>query len=457
MIDLAISVFAIFLLVLYKVSPKSEDNSVFGFRTLFFLVTATELPYLYALNHDRKYLNPAILANVTDFDNVFVKFLFLKALFLIAFSITAFHMRKGRRRIHPPINETARIGKTASLDLELSIVMLLLTILTFALLLFDTGGLVHLLLNWSKKTEVLQGTAFYRISNLVFGALSVGFFVNFIGRKARVGILDRALLLLLISFVFLVLISVGERKNPILLVIYAMACWHFRVRPIKMLTASKILLLAAFMAFAALFPELRKDGVMEILLTDPGEVVSASLQNWGQLFARMSDVDTSLFVYSYFDSFDKFWYGATWLDLITGLIPSSLYPDKPPIDSGVYIYALAHQYNIHPPVPFRELLPVGWPLSRVTGLYVQFGILGVMFGGLITGWLMRRFSEITFESRSPGSLLVYIWAMLTGFGLTTAFVFNLASMAALLLPIHWFYRNRERKLAKQLGGAPSCS
>lgn len=449
MIDFAISLYAVYLYFLYRVSPSSGDNSVFGFRKLTFLVAAAELPYLYTVSHNPDGLHPVIQTFITDFQLVFLKFLWLKALFLTAFTVTAFHRGRRTPARRPKTATAAPSIDLAPLDLQLSFVMLFLTVLTYALLLIHVGGLFELLTSWSIKTEVLRGTALYRLSNLVFGILAIGFFINYIGKKPRVTIPQRIFLALLIVIVFAVLLSVGERKNPVLVVIFSMVAWHFRVKPIKLITGRNLVLFVAFIGFAAIFPDLRRPDAVAAFLEDPLTMFLGSLGDWGQVFARVSDLDTSLFIYSYFHGLNDFWFGATWGDLFTGVIPSSLMPTKPPIDEGVYIYALAHNYSFHPPVPFRDLIPVGWPLSRVTGPFVQFGIVGVLVGGLMTGFLMRWLSKVTFRTLSPASLFIYTWAQLTGFGLTNAFIFNLALIMVLLTPIHLYYRAVERKRTRR--------
>lgn len=449
MIYFAISLYAGYLFFLYKTSPVVGDSSVFGFRKLVFIVAAAELPYLFYVSYDPNSLHMVVKWHIIDFEAVFLKFLLMKALFLTTFCITAFHLRIGRlvgREITAPIK-----GRTSvpMLDLLLSLIMLLLMLITFTLLIIDVGGWYELLMSWRMKSEVLRGTAVYRVSNLTFGVLAVGFFINFLSRKPKVLYIDRIVLCLIVVVVFVVLVSVGERKNPIFVVAFAISAWHFRVRPIRLLSPLNIALLVFFITFAAIFPDLRKQDAMLMFFDDPVSILVKSIDNLGQLFARISDLETSLFIYSYFDSHQRFWYGATFPDLFTGFIPSSLLPTKPPIDEGVYIYALAHGYDINPPVPFRDLIPVGWPTSRITGPFVQFGSLAVLFGGLVTGLLMRWLSKITLQTCSPASLFVYVWAQLSCFGLTNAFIFNLILILVLLAPVHFLYWVYERRQAQQ--------
>lgn len=442
MIIFSLFLYVAFLLLLYKATPRRGDQSIFGFRNLFFLVAAAELPFLLTVAITPEVLHPRIYAKIDDLQSLFIQFLLLKALFLAAFTVTAFHL--GRRHHAPVAMRSAALApkKLAPLNLQLSIIMLFLTLATFDLMLEDLGGLEVLLLNWDIKTEVLRGTALYRTTNLVFGMLAVGFYISYIAAKGRVLMTDRVILGLILLTTMAILVSVGERKNPVLSILFLIIFWHIKVRQINILRPRFVALFLALGLFAAIFPELRRPGGTELFFSQPLTMLLASASHWGQLFARMSDVETSLFVYHYFDDPEKYWYGATIGDLFTGFVPSSLMPDKPPIDEGVYIYALGFGYQIEPPVPFRALIPVGWPLSRVTGPFVHFGVIGVFLGGLATGAIVRRIATNAFSVETPGSFFIYVWVIFTGFGLTNAFIFNLAVMAAILLPVEVYYRMR---------------
>lgn len=448
MILFSLVLYAAFLLVLYKATPRRGDKSIFGFRKLFFLVAAAELPFLFTVAVTPEVIHPRIYAKLDDMTGLYIQFLVLKALFLIAFTLTAFHFGGRSRATAAARGAAMSARRLASLNLHLSIIMLVLTLATFALMLQELGGLAYLLQNWSAKTEVLRGTALYRTTNLVFGMLAVGFYISYIAAKGRVTVTDRVILGLILLTTVAVLVSVGERKNPVLSIIFAIVFWHFKIRQVNILRPGFIALFVLLGAFAALFPELRKPGGTELLLADPLAMLAASASNWGQLFARMSDIETSLFVYHYFDDPQKYWYGATYGDLFTGIIPSSLMPDKPPIDEGVYIYAMGFDYRIEPPVPFRDLLPVGWPLSRITGPFAHFGVIGVFVGGLLTGLAVRWIATSAFRLETPGSIFLYIWVIFTGFGLTNAFIFNLAVIAAILLPVEFYYRLQIRTQSK---------
>ena len=446
MILFSILVYALFLMALYKVTPIRGDGSPFGFRNLFFLVAAIELPFVVTVALNPDILHERVLMKIVDFEAVFFKFLLLKALFMVTFTITAFHLdrRKGssaHRSAHAVLSRQTSMG----LDLKLALAMLVLALASFFMLVQEVGGFAILIANWSNKSEILQGTAFVRTLNLVAGIMSIGFFISYIGKKERVTFSDQLILTIITFITLITLVSVGERKNPVLVIVFAMIVWHYRVHRISLLHIRYAVLLLTLMAFAALFPELRKPGGTEILLSQPTQILAASATNWGQLFARMSDIETSLFIYSHFDNPATYWRGASYPSLLTGIIPSQFMPDKPPVDEGVYIYALSFNVHVEPPVPFQNLFPVGWPVSRVTGPFVHFGVSGVFVGGLLTGVVMRRIHHYAFRAASPASIFVYVWTMFTGFGLTNAFIFNLLIIVALLVPIELFCKIASRR------------
>jgi hypothetical protein len=313
----------------------------------------------------------------------------------------------------------------------------------FAAFLSKVGGLLNLILSMSTKTLAVQGTAFYRNTFLLTSMLTIGFFILYISKKKTVTFFDKSMLLLLVVTCFVILGSSGERKNPMMLLIYTAICWNFLVSKLRVFTLKNVSLFAFLIFFASLAPVLRKSGAIEIYMESPSDLFFDSFQYIGEVFKRFSEVDISLFIFSHFDSVDKLWFGASIVDFFTGFIPSSMYIDKPPLDEGVYIYALAHGYDVYPPTAFNQMLPVGWPLSRMTGAYVNFGILGIIAFAGLTGIILKAFENLMIESRySPQSIVLYCIIIVTNFGLTNAFVFNLLSIIVVLSALTFLIKIR---------------
>ena len=428
-VNIAIFGFLAFLTFLLFIAKKnSVDN--FSLPVLFICFALAEVPYLFFIYNNSQELHPYVLYNLENLDLVFFKHLFYKLLFII---IAFYFIMKSNFSINVLSNFYSVDHFTPKLLAVFSWFFFVITLVVFASFLSKVGGLLNLILNMSTKTLAVQGTAFYRNTFLLTSMLSVGFFILYISKKGNASVFDKAILGVLIIVCFAILGSSGERKNPMMLLIYAAICWNFLVAKLKVITLKNVSLFVFLVFFASLAPVLRKSGAIELYMDTPGDLFLDSFQYIGEVFKRFSEVDISIFIFSHFDSIDKLWFGASIVDFFTGFVPSSMYYDKPPLDEGVYIYALAHGYDVYPPTPFHQMLPVGWPLSRMTGPFVNFGIFGIVIFAALTGVVLKTFENIMIDSiYSPQSILLYCIIIVTNFGLTNAFVFNLLSIIVVL-------------------------
>jgi hypothetical protein len=99
--------------------------------------------------------------------------------------------------------------------------------------------------------------------------------------------------------------------------------------------------------------------------------------------------------------------------------------------------------DVYPPTPFVQMLPVGWPLSRMTGPYVNFGELGVVFFGFLTGMFLKFVSNVMVTAKySSQTVFLYCMLVVTNFGFTNAFVFNMMTTVMILLIISVALKDR---------------
>ncbi|QYJ72799.1 hypothetical protein K0H59_07145 [Shewanella sp. FJAT-51649] len=425
LINLYIFCFFLFIILMFIIVNINKSRSIFDLNNFFLLFCLAEIPYLFYLNNNQSIIHNYVKKHLVDYELVFSQHIILKVIFIAValFAMTLISIRL------PKIEKACSIEQYSYRDIRFfSVILVFLTAGIYAVFLYKVGGLLYLLLNLSNKTLVVQGTAMFRNGFFVTSFLSVGFFIHYCSIKLSLGKCikyDKFILFFLLIIFFIMLASFGERKNPILLLIYSIVSWNFSVSKVKLLTLKNILLFSGLLFFAALAPVLRKHNATEYYLSNPIELLMDALPYIGEVFKRFSEIDISLFIFSYFQGVDQFWFGATFIDFLTGFIPSSFYPDKPPLDEGVYIYALAHFNNVTPPVPFHSMAPVGWPLSRVTAGYVHFGVIGVAVSAFIVGVILRLVSNIyRFSNCSPYAGFFYCTLIVTGFGLTNAFVFN---------------------------------
>ncbi|MDT0627740.1 O-antigen polymerase [Alteromonas sp. W364] len=417
-------------LICFLIAAKRYSTDNFSLPMLFICFALAEIPYLFFIYNNSDELHRYVLYNLTDLDTAFFKHILYKFLFV---SIAFYFILKTKFQLGFVSNFYAINYLPVNRYRYISLFFCLLTILVFLAFLSKVGGLLNLILNISTKTTAVQGTAFYRNTFLITSMLTVGFYILYLSKKTTILFVDKIALFFLITLCFIILGSSGERKNPMMLLIFAAMSWNFLVAKIKLLTLKNVFLLAFLVFFASLAPVLRKTGAIEIYMESPGTLFIDSFQYIGEVFKRFSEIDISLFIFSHFDSVDKLWFGASLSDFFTGFIPSSIYPEKPPLDEGVYIYALAHGYDVYPPTAFNKMLPVGWPLSRMTGPYVNFGIIGVVVFAALTGIVLKVFENIMIRSAySPQTILLYCIIVVTNFGLTNAFVFNLLTVIVML-------------------------
>ncbi len=62
-----------------------------------------------------------------------------------------------------------------------------------------------------------------------------------------------------------------------------------------------------------------------------------------------------MFVFDHFKTADL-WYGKSYANFFVQWIPSSLFPNKPPMDDGMYLYNMIRGLQVLPNTPTRELL-----------------------------------------------------------------------------------------------------
>jgi hypothetical protein len=106
--------------------------------------------------------------------------------------------------------------------------------------------------------------------------------------------------------------------------------------------------------------------------------------------------------------------GEVYRDLLYGPIPHTLFPDKPPIDEGVYIHSLEIGMNVEPGQPFKTLDPTSKPPETLGNGYMNFWIPGAILWslglGMIYGFTYRYMRSSDF---SPFSINLYIWTIIS--------------------------------------------
>jgi hypothetical protein len=256
------------------------------------------------------------------------------------------------------------------------------------------------------RTSVIAGTGYIQGLFSLLAYLSVGFLI-FSYKNKQISFKNKLYLILIIILIFGLLASTGGRKNSIILILYVAVLWHFNIKNIKIFTVTNISVGLLLILFISAMPLLRTSGASEFYMSNPSIFLQDAVNNSGLFFKRFSDIDRSLFIYDYFN-ISNLWLGASFKDILTAPIPRSLFPDKPPVDEGVYIYNLLYGNIIEPGTSLQKLLKVGLPTSTITNMYINFYYPGIIVGSIMMGYLIKYFYNLLIISNySPQSTFLY--------------------------------------------------
>lgn len=388
-----------------------------------------EVPFLLISYYNPSILYPSALAWVNDLENTYILHIAVRIIFLVCFTLVCL--------VYKPkaINNNARI------KVRFSYLFLLLMIVfaSYFAFLLQVGGLALLLGSMAGKTELVRGSGITRLffvySSMVLASISVCYYANS-NQK-----IDKKLLLFFLSvLMFFLLASYGERKNAVVFLIIFTLSWHLWVKPISLFSFKFILGLSVLVFFSALAPPLREAGAALKYALEPTQLFYDAIPHLGELFRRFSDIDLSIFIFNYFDGGDRYYYLSTLPNLFYGIIPSFLYPDKPPVDEAVLIYNLARGIDPGVDAPFNQFVPVGWPVSRYTSGWVQFGVLGVFVYSILTSIFLVFLNNFAMKQNSPFVYPLYVIAAVTGFGISNAYIFNFLIAIGVIFILYLFYR-----------------
>lgn len=194
--------------------------------------------------------------------------------------------------------------------------------------------------------------------------------------------------------------------------------WNYNIHKIKFLTTRNLILGFIGLLYFSAMPLFRVEGAFDYYTNNLDILFSDSLNNIFNFFQRFSELDRSLMIYSIFDS-SNYWYGASFKDILYAPIPRSIYPDKPPIDEGVYIYNIAHGNIVSPTTSPQKMTAVGWPPNTITNMYINFGYIGVPIGGIIFGYFLKYFYNLTIKlNYNPISIYLYTSAIFGALAIT---------------------------------------
>ena len=367
-------------------------------------------PYLILLSLEPSTLSPSLRAyfDATSLSESLLKFTAFYSigfLILLAGAITA------------PVSRLIRfLPKCGSKSAEFAnlpaayIIALLLGFSAYVYFLSNTGGIVELVRNLGNRQAYTEGMGYVLmlLSTLSFAAVITVLMIA----KYRASIACKILAAATILFAIGAYSSTGGRKASITLALLCLFAYHYRVSPITNWRRLGLIALLVIGPYFIAMPLLRQHGKVDLLVSHPKAFAAEVAANSELLVKQLSYVETYVFITDYFTSHDK-WLGCTYFDLLLAPVPSSLYPDKPPIDDGLYVRSLLEGYGAEPGQAFRSLYYSSMPPETYGSAFMNFGVFGVV--GLM--YLLGAFYRFAYEYArncdwSFFSILLYSHCML---------------------------------------------
>ena len=366
------------------------------------------------------YLRTSILNN-----DVFVEYAVLQSLcfFITLFGITS--SLGSRRSIRIKISNHKMSFTQKGNDINnykhLGFALLIIGFISFAIMMRSIGGLTYFLANLQLRTYIIGNLdLLYWLVSLLGNApilLAYYYFKKYPDNKAKQA-------MVIILCVLAVLMSgLGVRSSLVSLLIQLIIIYHYTVRNIKfekLLSPRYILIAVGLIAFIVVMPALRSPGEWDSFISTPGAYLREHFNGVFQLITRESYVPHYTAVIQYFKT-HSFWWGASFKGLLTGFIPSSLYPGKPPVDDGMYLYSIClGRGDIFPTMPTSSLNLSSYPLETFGSMYANFGVVGIVIGFFILGRIIGR-SYIHLKSTDDNRLfnIIIYTTVVTTFQLST--------------------------------------
>jgi len=324
---------------------------------------------------------------------------------IVIFSVTIgylFHDKK----LHSNCKkfEVRKRNETISLGVILFIYIIGLS--SRLLVIYKSGGIQYIIRNAGVAYMGLSSGFGYimSLSNLML--ISMLMLLDKIKLRSR--LIYKFLLLLLASiyaFTYLLFTS----RSPVLEMVMILAFgYNYLIKKYKISDVLKprfIIFTLLILSFIVIMPIIRTTNNGNVLSAK--EISNELKENFKNLFDEFSNVGRDAFVYDYFN-LHNFWWGRSYLNLLKAPIPSSIFPDKPPIDDGMYLNQLLHGYTVDPNQGRTSLyVKYSIPFSTQGAMYANFGIVGVIISEFLLGMLYAKIYKLVIDTRDIFAIILY--------------------------------------------------
>lgn len=422
-------IFTMFLFILYKVFGSTKKDIFSPISLSLFFVFITNIPYILSLHFNYDLLNLEVQARISasKLPLAILQYILLlmpSVLFLIL-GIRSSLSKKITNKLPVLLYDTSYTRYNLA-----AFTALILGIIAYQAFFQEVGGIVNWIENLNARASFTTGNG-YLMS--LMGLLPIGVYTFIYTFRYKNNPIRFIVLFILFFIAILLTSSLGGRKSTLFLIAYSLIVWNYGVREIKNLSAKVILLIPIISIYVLAVPIIRSSSQeIESLINNPTYLMEEVEDNVNTLSKQISYVDHQLLIMDHFDA-ENIWLGKSYIDLLYAPVPRSIYPDKPPIDDGVYVRSIAAGYDVEPPQSYDTMFQSSWPPETFGAAYMNFSSLGVLismyFLGIVYGVSYRYMKKSNF---SLFSILIY-GNVITNFHFSNLRIIQTASTLILLL------------------------
>ena len=282
-------------------------------------------------------------------------------------------------------------GNRVKYYFKIGILFFLLGIIVKLYTIFSIGGIMYILIHLQARKSLMEGFYYNEMIATTFLTLSVILIELYWLAKSTF----RSKMLFFIVFIVAIMNSMvfGARKPALDLLLLVLMTYHFCGSKLSirgLFKPKSLLVIGILIMYMVMIPMLRLEKESK-LIDNPKGWVEAGLENISSISHEFSYMEGEMFVFEYFDN-DNIWLGRPYANIFLQWIPRSLYPNKPPMDDGMYLVNMMYGQQVTPDMsPDDMMYDTSEPFTMEGALYANFGFLGLVFGGFIIG-LLYQFS-----------------------------------------------------------------
>lgn len=297
---------------------------------------------------------------------------------------------------------------------------------------YSSGGLAYILSNIQNKVEMVTGNGYLlAVGNfMTYGTVLMMCSDYFMYKSGK----SKYLFLLgCVGVSFFLFAFMSDRTAPMRFLMIVIMAYHYKYKSIELksiFSLKAIFLFLGIVLFIVAMPLLRnKDGFGKY--GSVTNLATTASEEVGNVLYWFSYTGRDVFIYEHFDT-SNYWLGKNIVNFISAPIPASIIKDKPPVDEGYYLANLIKGHESKPPeTKFSYKSSI--PFDNQGIMYANFGIIGLILGGLIIG-IVYGFTYRLLTTNDFHPLMVVIsQVILYNFSLTSHDMVNVLLLIGFML------------------------